>query len=394
MKAVCRQQVPQDQAQMQSNAQNTPQNSGKGAGTQSKTYLQAAKQADIPMDQPWHCHLCYTKTYDQKLQKCPNASCGVKRQTKEKPQEEPPPKTLISKDIAKIIEGVEEEGAHEVQDPNEEKRLTDIIEYAVLKGLTGMKEDAQKQLEDLKSPTDAKLLKNHTKTLKEVVAEKVRILNIHEDKENAIKKKLEKAEEAAKKHVEAREAALEEEKSRHEKTMKAIEDDFKNMLEVTAKNTKDAKEELITLEVLFDAEVERLDKFIKQNTPDDWDEDTAEEPKSSQKEEAPKEVPMEKILAEMGSCENFKGLGMDQTQASTIAQGIQAILAALTKPQAEEPTQEETGWKTQRRRRPATAARQMEVDSSTVTGKRAAEEDAENVPPAKNAAIEDKKEVS
>ena len=169
----------------------------------------------------------------------------------------------------KVIEGEEPCVKSDTQeDPLEEKRLHDIIDYADKKGLQGMKSDAEKQLESLKKSITSSIasLQSHAKTVKEVLNEKIRLLTNHEAKTKAIHAKPEKSIDAAKKHQEAKDAAIKEEKERHAKTMTAINADFDRMLEVAAKTAEDKKEELIQIEALFESEVEKLDKYIALNS--------------------------------------------------------------------------------------------------------------------------------
>ena len=177
------------------------------------------------------------------LQKCPKPGCRAKRLQPEKPSEAP--RELIGKEALKIIEspeGVGDTPNADEKNKEEIKNLREQMATAKRFGWSQIQEMCEKQLSKLLPAPNHDI--ETAKDTKTVVTDRVKVLHNHEARCKALELKCENATSNIEKHSKAKIEALRAEKERHEKRLRAIEEDFSRMTKAEEDVIKEAQESL------------------------------------------------------------------------------------------------------------------------------------------------------
>ena len=218
---------------------------------------------------PWTCFHCYARCMDHKLNKC--EKCHRKRLIAAEKVQDATPKPLISKDILKKIE----EGSYPVMadtlgaasgDVNAAKEiqlLEDLIANAKTLGCIGMLEEAEKKMATLKLKANPNtIMLTNTKDVKEVMAEKMRLIQLRGNRRKTLEERAEKATAAKKRHAEEKLKATEVEEKRHKVTMEKLEEEFAKADAHEEKEIKEAAEELTKVHDEYEEQLWILDGHL------------------------------------------------------------------------------------------------------------------------------------
>ena len=199
------------------------------------------------------------------------------------------------------------------------EKLKEQIKSARRYGWSQILEMSERQLAALQ-PTTTSVDIGTAKDTRTVVSDRVKVLHNHEAKCKALEVKLEKATANIEKHHKAKGEAVRVEKERHEKRLKAIDEDFARMIKAEQDVMKEAKEALRIQAEKFEEADGKYHNFLAKQVPVD------DKPCIT-----PEMISSDLIAAHLKSDDRLKGI-LDP-QAEGVAQSLCNLLNLLVEPQ-------------------------------------------------------------
>ena len=182
--------------------------------------------------------------------------CKAKRLTKTEEKKEETEKTMIDKRILRVLEvgdgpgekidiGIENDMDVDLADEGEKEKLKTLISAAKTLGPS---------------------LLQTTKTAKEVIAEKMRLLKQHEERSNNLETKTENAIAARVKQAEEKAKAKQREEERHAAAMALLGEEFAQAELHQTKTMEDAAADLKRINEQYQKDILKLDEYMEANS--------------------------------------------------------------------------------------------------------------------------------
>lgn len=225
---------------------------------------------------PWTCFTCFASNADSNMNKC--GKCKAKRIVKTEDKKEDSEKTMIDKKILKVLDGsgltekmdIGTEGDADIvmEDNEEREKLTTLISTAKTLGLASAVKEAEEKLEalDKKNKDKQPSLLKTTRTAKEVIAEKMRLLKQHEERSNNLQLKKENATAARIRQAEEKEKAKQREEERHKAAMAMLDEEFAQAEQYQTNLMEEAAEDLKKTNEQYHKDILKLDEYMKVNS--------------------------------------------------------------------------------------------------------------------------------
>ena len=182
---------------------------------------------------------------------------------------------MIAKNIVRAMEGGDGDGkkgdsgdgqTEENEEKEELSNLERLITSAKAFGMLSTVKEAEEKKEAIlkkkkeREPTTAAM--STTKTAKDVLAEKMRLLKQFEDRTNKLETKAQEAVAARIKQAEEKEKAKEREKARHEAAMAALDEEYAMAEKYQTRKLEAAKEDIKKVKEQYQKDLQKIDTFL------------------------------------------------------------------------------------------------------------------------------------
>jgi hypothetical protein len=291
---------------------------------------------------PWTCFNteCFATHEDPYLKKCPKCKTVRNHPNSERDEKEETEKTMIATNIVRAMEGGDGEGKKgdsgdgQTEDKEEKEELSNLEKLITSAKIFGMlstvKEAEEKKEAILKKKREREpTAMSTTKTAKDVLAEKMRLLKQFEDRTSKLETRAQEAVAARIKQAEQKEKAKEKEKARHEAAMAALDEEYAMAEKYQTRRQEAAKEDIEKVKEQYQRDLQKIDTFLSSHPG------LVEMPQpETKKEKSP--ITLETITQHLHTDAALTGLTGQQLTPEVIASSLMSLVEKLNQDKKEE----------------------------------------------------------